>query len=214
MTRLEDRQDLDGPSRRGPEPWCQTGSCLRSWRASIRAPSNRLAEELMVSTIERRSAAGRNPGRPLHALTEAERARIVEVANEPRFAETLPARTALFRCWLTKTSISPANPASTGCAARMARWTRRGRARPPRRSRPPTTQVAVRPGDVWCWDVTFLARDRARTMVLRVPDPRSLQPQDRRLLDMHAESTPTAPVTPRSWPGRTAHRRGAFMPCR
>ena len=34
--------------------------------------------------------------------------------------------------------------------------TRRGRARPPRRSRPPTTHVAIRPGDVWCWDVTFL----------------------------------------------------------
>ena len=29
-------------------------------------------------------------------------------------------------------------------------------ARPPRRSRPPTTHVATRPGDVWCWDVTFL----------------------------------------------------------
>ena len=28
--------------------------------------------------------------------------------------------------------------------------------RPPRRSRPPTTHIATRPGDVWCWDVTFL----------------------------------------------------------
>ena len=28
--------------------------------------------------------------------------------------------------------------------------------RPPRRSRPPTTRIATRPGDVWCWDVTFL----------------------------------------------------------
>jgi transposase InsO family protein len=33
---------------------------------------------------------------------------------------------------------------------------RRGRARPPRRSRPPTTHIATRPGDVWCWDLTFL----------------------------------------------------------
>ena len=33
---------------------------------------------------------------------------------------------------------------------------RRGRARPPRRSRPPTTHIASRPGAVWCWDVTFL----------------------------------------------------------
>ena len=29
---------------------------------------------------------------PSHALSEAERARIIEVANEPRFAETPPAR--------------------------------------------------------------------------------------------------------------------------
>ena len=36
---------------------------------------------------------------------------------------------------------------------------RRGRARPPRRSRPPTTHIATRPGDVWCWDVTFLPAD-------------------------------------------------------
>ena len=33
---------------------------------------------------------------------------------------------------------------------------RRGRARPPQTSRPPTTHIATRPGDVWCWDVTFL----------------------------------------------------------
>jgi putative transposase len=33
---------------------------------------------------------------------------------------------------------------------------RRGRAQPPRTSRPPTTHIATRPGEVWCWDVTFL----------------------------------------------------------
>ena len=33
---------------------------------------------------------------------------------------------------------------------------RRGRAQSPRTSRPPTTHIATRPGDVWCWDVTFL----------------------------------------------------------
>ena len=32
----------------------------------------------------------------------------------------------------------------------------RGRAQPPRTSRPPTTHIATRPGDIWCWDVTFL----------------------------------------------------------
>jgi len=32
----------------------------------------------------------------------------------------------------------------------------RGRARPPRASRPPTTYIATAPRQVWCWDVTFL----------------------------------------------------------
>jgi transposase InsO family protein len=32
----------------------------------------------------------------------------------------------------------------------------RRRARPPRRQRPPTTHIATGPGQVWCWDVTFL----------------------------------------------------------
>src|SRR5271166_798307 len=33
---------------------------------------------------------------------------------------------------------------------------RRGRARPPRASGPLRTHIATRPGEVWCWDVTFL----------------------------------------------------------
>ena len=33
---------------------------------------------------------------------------------------------------------------------------RRGRTRPPRVLRPPTTHIASGPGEVWCWDVTFL----------------------------------------------------------
>ena len=33
---------------------------------------------------------------------------------------------------------------------------RRGRARPPRPVGPPSTHVATAPGQVWCWDVTYL----------------------------------------------------------
>ena len=33
---------------------------------------------------------------------------------------------------------------------------RRGRAQPPRTARPPTTHIAAHPGEVWCWDLTFL----------------------------------------------------------
>jgi putative transposase len=33
---------------------------------------------------------------------------------------------------------------------------RRGRAKPPRPTRPPTTHIATAPRQVWCWDMTYL----------------------------------------------------------
>ena len=91
---------------------------------------------------------------PLHALTAAERARIIEVANEPRFAETPPARIVPT---LADEGIYIASEASFHRVLRAAgQMNRRGRARPPRPSRPPSTHIATRPGEVWCWDMTFL----------------------------------------------------------
>src|SRR5277367_1028027 len=85
---------------------------------------------------------------PSHALTEEERARIVEVANEPRFAETPPARIAPM---LADEGVYVASESSFHRALRAhGQMNRRGCPRPPRRSRPPTTHVATRPGDVWC----------------------------------------------------------------
>ena len=86
-------------------------------------------------------------------LTDEERARIVAVANEPRFAETPPARIVPV---LADEGVYIASESSFHRVLRAhGQMNRRGRARPPRRSRPPTTHVATRPGDVWCWDVTF-----------------------------------------------------------
>jgi len=91
---------------------------------------------------------------PSHALTEEERARIVVVANEARFAETPPARIVPV---LADEGVYIASESSFHRVLRAhGQMNRRGRARPPRRSRPPVTHVATRPGDVWCWDVTFL----------------------------------------------------------
>ena len=39
--------------------------------------------------------------------------------------------------------------------------THRGRARAPRPSRPPSTHIATAPGQVWCWDMTYLPSDVA-----------------------------------------------------
>ena len=101
---------------------------------------------------DRRPDAARSV--PSHALSKAERARIIAVANEPRFAETPPARIVPA---LADEGIYIASDSSFHRVLRAhGQMNRRGRARPPRTSRPPTTHIATRPGDVWCWDVTFL----------------------------------------------------------
>ena len=151
MTRLEDRQALmDG--------------IVQARAAGARlAPVCDLAG-LDVRTVQRwhvgdgRAKADRRPDAdrptPPHALSEAERARIVTVANEPRFADMPPARIVPI---LADEGTYLASESSFHRVLRAhGQMNRRGRARPPRTPRPPTTHVARQPGDVWCWDVTFL----------------------------------------------------------
>ena len=91
---------------------------------------------------------------PSQALSNEERARIVAVANEPRFADLPPARIVPM---LADEGVYLASEASFHRVLRAhGQMKRRGRASLPRASRPPTTHVASRPGEVWCWDVTFL----------------------------------------------------------
>ena len=116
-------------------------STLRRWRGGDGTPR-----------ADRRPDAVRPT--PAHALSEAERARIVEVANESRFADTPPARIVPA---LAGEGVYLGSESSFHRVLRdhgqMNRW---GRARPPRTSRPPTTHIAAAPGEVWCWDMTFL----------------------------------------------------------
>src|SRR6201989_2769900 len=80
---------------------------------------------------------------PSHALSEAEQARIVAVANEPRFADTPPARIVPA---LADEGIYLASEASFHRVLREhGQINRRGRARPPRASVPPRTHVASAP---------------------------------------------------------------------
>jgi len=91
---------------------------------------------------------------PAHALSDAERARIVSVANAPRFAELPPARIVPM---LADEGQYIASESSFHRVLRAnAQTTHRGRTKAPQASRPPTTQVASGPGQVWCWDVTYL----------------------------------------------------------
>lgn len=91
---------------------------------------------------------------PDHALTRAEREQIVRVANEPRFADTPAARIVPA---LADEGVYIASESSFQRVLRAHGQTHhRGRAKAPRKSRPPTTHVATAPRQLWCWDMTFL----------------------------------------------------------
>ena len=85
---------------------------------------------------------------PQHALSQEERAQILRIANEPRFAELPPARIVPM---LADEGVYLASESSFSRVLRAHGQTRhRGRAKAPRRVRPPSTHVATAPRQVWC----------------------------------------------------------------
>ena len=91
---------------------------------------------------------------PDHALSADERAEVLRVANEPRFADVPPARIVPM---LADENRYIASESTFHRVLREHGQTRhRGRARAPRRKGPPTTDIATAPGQVWCWDMTYL----------------------------------------------------------
>lgn len=91
---------------------------------------------------------------PSHALSPDERRAILAVANEPRFADVPPARIVPM---LADEGIYLASESSFARVLRAhGQNARRGRAKAPRASRPPTTHIATAARQVWCWDMTYL----------------------------------------------------------
>jgi transposase InsO family protein len=91
---------------------------------------------------------------PAHALSAAERAHLVQVANEPRFADMPPARIVPM---LADEGVYLASESTFARVLREQGQNRhRGRAKAPQASRTPTTHVAHGPAQVWCWDMTYL----------------------------------------------------------
>ena len=91
---------------------------------------------------------------PSHALSVEERAALVAVANEPRFASVAPARIVPM---LADEGIYLGSESSMARALKAAgQSAHRGRAKAPKATRPPTTHIATAPGQVWCWDMTYL----------------------------------------------------------
>jgi putative transposase len=91
---------------------------------------------------------------PSHALSPAERAQLLAVANEPRFAAVPPARIVPM---LADEGVYLASESSFARVLREHRQNvHRGRAKAPKASRPPTTHIAAAAREVWCWDMTYL----------------------------------------------------------
>ena len=91
---------------------------------------------------------------PSHALSEAERAEVLAVANEPRFAAVPPARIVPM---LADEGIYLASESTFSRVLKEHGQTaHRGRAKAPKAIRPPTTHIATEPRQVWCWDMTYL----------------------------------------------------------
>jgi putative transposase len=91
---------------------------------------------------------------PSHALSPAERAALLAAANEPRFASVPPARIVPM---LADEGVYLGSESSMARVLREhGQNTRRGRAKAPKASRAPTTHIACAPGQVWCWDMTYL----------------------------------------------------------
>ena len=91
---------------------------------------------------------------PSHALSADERAKLLSVANEPRFASVPPARIVPM---LADEGVYLASESSFARVLRAHGQSKhRGRAKVPRPVRPPTTHIAAAVRDVWCWDMTYL----------------------------------------------------------
>ena len=91
---------------------------------------------------------------PSHALSAQERAQLLAVANEPRFAAVPPARIVPM---LADEGIYLASESSFSRVLRaQGQNAHRGRARTPRAPRPPSTHIATTVRQVWCWDMTYL----------------------------------------------------------
>ena len=91
---------------------------------------------------------------PSHALSPDERAQLLCVANEVRFAAVPPARIVPM---LADEGVYLASESSfTRVLRAHGQSKHRGRAKVPRPVRPPTTHIASAAREVWCWDMTYL----------------------------------------------------------
>jgi transposase InsO family protein len=91
---------------------------------------------------------------PSHALSPDERAHLLRVANEPRFADVPPAR--IVPMLADEDTYLASESTFSRVLREQGQTEHRGRAKAPRAVRPPTTHIASATREVWCWDMTYL----------------------------------------------------------
>jgi putative transposase len=151
MIGLEDRQTLARDIQTAHAAGARLRPACETAGITVRTLQRWLACEGLVSGDGRPRAV--RPA-PAHALSPLERAQVLRVANEPRFADVPPARI------VPMLADEGTYIASESTFARVLREqgqsAHRGRAKAPQASRPPTTHIASAPREVWCWDMTYL----------------------------------------------------------
>ena len=149
MIGLEDRQalarDIDAAHAAGArlQPACEIAGIdartLQRWNA----------QEGLTAGDGRPQAVRPMPS---HALSPAERAALLTVANEARFAAVPPARIVPM---LADEGVYLGSESSLARVLKAhGQNARRGRAKAPKTTRQPTTHIATAPGQVWCWDMS------------------------------------------------------------
>ena len=151
MTALEDRRKLSEDIEQAHQAGARLRLACEVGGIDVRTLQRWKASDGLEHGDGRPSATRPTPA---HALTPVERERIVQLANEPRFADMPAARIVPT---LADEGVYVASERSFQRVLRDHGQNRhRGRAKAPRKSRAPTTHVATAPGQLWCWDMTFL----------------------------------------------------------
>jgi len=151
MIGLEDRQTLARDIEAAQQAGARLQQACEVAGIDVRTLQRWKANQGLVSGDGRPGAVRPTPA---HALTPAEREQILQVANEPRFADMPPARIVPM---LADEGVYLASESSFQRVLREhGQNQHRGRAKAPNKSRPPTTHVATAPRQLWCWDMTYL----------------------------------------------------------
>jgi transposase InsO family protein len=151
MIGLEDRQALARDIHVAHTTGARLKPACKIAGIDLRTLQRWQATDGRVSADRRPQAVRPIPG---HALSDAERARVLAVANEPRFAAVPPARIVPM---LADEGVYLASESTFSRVLKAHGQTaHRGRAKAPKASRPPTTHIATAPRQVWCWDMTYL----------------------------------------------------------